>query len=166
MEYYESQRFRQWWVLLILAVSLSLPLIIGIIEYFSQSAISGETTRREDLILFAGFALFGLFVFLSFRLETRINARGIHYRFFPVHLRFHTILWDEVAEVFVREYQPIREYGGWGIRFGLFNKTGKAYNVSGNRGIQIILKNGKKVLIGTQNPHEVQLLLDKLHNSR
>jgi len=50
-----------------------------------------------------------------------------------------------------REYKPIREYGGWGIRYVI---GGIAYNVYGNKGVQLILKNKKKVLVGTQKPEE------------
>jgi hypothetical protein len=39
------------------------------------------------------------------------------------------------------------EYGGWGIKYG---KMGKAYNVSGNRGVQLEFTDGKRLLIGSQ----------------
>ena len=40
-----------------------------------------------------------------------------------------------------------REYGGWGIRGGL--RGTKAYNVSGNRGVELMLADGRTVLIGS-----------------
>ena len=42
--------------------------------------------------------------------------------------------------------------GGWGVHFGL---AGMTYNVSGNEGVHFILKNGAKVLVGTQRPGEL-----------
>ena len=51
-----------------------------------------------------------------------------------------------------RQYKPIREYGGWGIRYG---RGGKAYNVSGNKAVQLVLKNGKRLLIGSQRPDKL-----------
>jgi hypothetical protein len=49
-------------------------------------------------------------------------------------------------------YDPILDYGGWGIKY---NRHGKAYNVSGNKGLQLYLKNGKRILIGTQKESEL-----------
>ena len=63
------------------------------------------------------------------------------------------IPWKDIEECYVRQYSPLREYGCWGIRFGL---NGKAYNVKGNKGIQVKLKSGKKILFGTQNEIEVK----------
>jgi hypothetical protein len=52
--------------------------------------------------------------------------------------------WEEIEKISVREYSPLFEYGGWGIRRG---KSGRAYNVKGNIGLQLVLKNGKKILL-------------------
>jgi hypothetical protein len=48
-----------------------------------------------------------------------------------------------------RTYSPVLEFGGWGIRVG---GGGMAYNVSGNEGVQLVLKSGRRVLIGTRQP--------------
>lgn len=87
----------------------------------------------------------------SLKLYTRIDADGVHFRMTPFHFREQTILWEEIDQIQVRKYSPIMEYGGWGIRIGLM---GKAYNVKGDKGIQIVKKNGKRLLIGTQRPEE------------
>jgi hypothetical protein len=58
-----------------------------------------------------------------------------------------------VSEYYARVYRPILEYGGWGIRCGF--KGARAYNVSGNKGVQLILQNGKRLLIGSQKPDEL-----------
>ena len=71
---------------------------------------------------------------------------------FPIHRCFRKIAFKELKGYKVRAYRPILEYGGWGIRFGL---KGKAYNVSGNRGVQLELTNGKRLLIGSQRPEEL-----------
>ncbi len=52
----------------------------------------------------------------------------------------------------VLTYSPIKDYGGWGIRYG---RGGKAYNVRGNRGVQLQLANGQRLLIGSQRPEEL-----------
>jgi hypothetical protein len=49
-------------------------------------------------------------------------------------------------------YDPAREYGGYGIRSG---PRGPAYIASGNSGVQLQLKDGSKLLIGSQRPEEL-----------
>jgi hypothetical protein len=88
----------------------------------------------------------------SLKLYTRIDAEGVHFRMTPFHFKEQVIYWDEIDQIHVRKYSPILEYGGWGIRVGLRN--GRAYNVRGNYGIQIVKKNGKRLLLGTQKPDE------------
>ncbi|MAD97222.1 MAG: hypothetical protein CMB99_07855 [Flavobacteriaceae bacterium] len=80
----------------------------------------------------------------------------MHYRFFPFHLKYKLILWKEIANCYVRKYDAVTEYGGWGFKGGaLWKKSnGKAINVSGDIGIQLELVNGKKLLIGTQKESE------------
>jgi hypothetical protein len=46
------------------------------------------------------------------------------------------------------------------LRYGLSAK-GKAYNVSGNQGIQLVFKDGNSLLIGTQKPNEASAALQK-----
>jgi hypothetical protein len=82
------------------------------------------------------------------RLQTRLDTSALYIRFFPFHFRYKKIDFNDIATVYARSYQPLGEFGGWGIRWG---SSGKAYNVSGNRGVQLELKNGKKILIGSQH---------------
>lgn len=79
-------------------------------------------------------------------LITEIHAGGIviHFRGVPVK-RF--IPWNEIASVEARKYRPILEYGGWGLR-GLGKN--RAYNVSGTEGLQLVFKDGRRVLVGSR----------------
>src|SRR5690554_7570605 len=44
--------------------------------------------------------------------------------------------------------------GGWGIRFTM--KYGTVYNIKGNKGLFVKLKNGKTFIVGTQKPEELE----------
>ncbi|MBJ2175825.1 hypothetical protein JBL43_16340 [Aureibaculum sp. A20] len=70
------------------------------------------------------------------------------------------MVWNDISKVYVRKYNAITEYGGWGFRGYIFKTGGKAFNVMGNKGIQIVLKNGKKMLIGTQKEVEAERILN------
>lgn len=80
------------------------------------------------------------------RLETIITDGFIAYRLYPLQIHFREIRKSEVVEAYIRKYKPIVEYGGWGLRFG---RSGRAVNLRGNWGVQLVFKSGRKLLIGT-----------------
>ena len=110
------------------------------IYQFDESIFRPRTEDRMTMALLS-----------SLKLYTRIDAMGVHFRMKPFHFKEQTIPWEDIDQIHVRKYSPILEYGGWGMRYG---RNGKAFNVRGNYGIQIVKKNGKKVLIGTQRPED------------
>jgi hypothetical protein len=65
-----------------------------------------------------------------------------------------------VRDVAAVTCHPITEYGGWGIRWTL---RGKAYNVSGRRGVRLDYENGKHLLIGSTRADE---LATAIHQAR
>lgn len=149
----EQQRFMQPIQRLILLCITSIVALTVMIKELLEKGITTE--KVFSIVLFL--VVISSIIFI-FNLKTRIDEHGIYYKFFPFHFSLKKIQWKNIHKVYVRKYSPIMEYGGWGIRL-TFNKKGKAFNVSGNIGIQIELKNGKKILIGTQKEKEVKLIL-------
>lgn len=99
-------------------------------------------------------------LFLPFELVTQIRADGIYVRFPPLQAFFKKFFWSDISEIYIRNYDALTEYFGWGIRF---SDKGFGYIVPGNTGIQIIFKNGNKVLITTQKPEEVKEILQRIN---
>jgi hypothetical protein len=97
---------------------------------------------------------------LGLVLKTELDEEGVYYRYFPLHLKTHKIAWSQVDSVFIRTYRPLREYGGWGLRYTF--RHGKAFSAFGNIGVQLILKNKKKVLISTHKQEEFKQFLAQL----
>jgi len=89
------------------------------------------------------------------RLRTEVRPDGLYVRFVPF-TRQHRFSWDEIVSAEARRYRPLLEYGGWGVRW---SRSGKAYNVSGNRGVQLELAGGKKLLIGSQRPQALAMAI-------
>lgn len=157
----ERQRFNLVWIWAIL-LGVNVLTIYG----FFKQVVGGEQFGNNPasdiaLTLVALFTLLISMSILTIRLDTYIDLSGISYRFVPFHLKSRTIRWDEVDKAYIRKYNPIRDYGGWGIRWGSYGK-GNAYNIAGNMGLQIVLKNGKKVLFGTQLPNELDHVIEQL----
>jgi hypothetical protein len=160
MEFREVQRFRQWWLWAIIGLAVLIPAGILVYQLTGNSSVRYEPPGNAGGFIGITLIVLVILLFLSIRLETIVDNAGITYRFFPVHLKQRHIPWPEVAAAYVRKYRPIGEYGGWGIRYGF--GSGTALNISGNRGLQIVFKDGKKMLFGTRKPEELKRLLSRL----
>ena len=159
----EKQRFNHWsmWWLWIILFGLDLLLFYGLYVQLVLGVPFGDKPASDAGLLFATFLLVGIsLLFALFRLETIIKDDGIYVRFYPFHLEMKYFTWEELKEVYIRKYKPLQEYGGWGLRIGL-GKQGTAYNVSGNKGLQLVFWGGKKLLIGTSKPHELEQVLER-----
>lgn len=139
-----------------MGISVLVPIALIMKEYFSNK---GTMTTNEFVLTTISILFFTSIVFM-FKLNTRIDELGIHYRFFPFHRKLRTISWNEISKAYIRNYDPIGEYGGWGIKAGWGRKHGTAVNVSGDIGIQLILTNGKKILIGTNKKEEAKKVIE------
>jgi len=157
----EKQHFRQWWLWLIL-LGVNGFFLFGIFKQVVGGQPFGDKPMSNTgLLISTALSILLTIMFISFRLETNIRKDGIYVRFFPFQMKFKCYRWNTLTKSFVRQYSPIAEYGGWGLRFGLFGK-GKAFNVSGNKGLQLEFTNHKKLLIGTNKPNELTEALNKI----
>ena len=147
----EEQRFTQWWVWLIL-IGLASILIYAIISQIIFKQQFGDKPMTDMGLVFLTLSVFVIiYLFSSLRLKTKIDSDAINITFLPFVKR--RILWQDVVEAKVINYSFV----GWGIR--LFTKYGTVYNTKGNIGLALKLRNGKKVLIGTQKAQELKTFL-------
>ena len=134
----EKQKFKQWWLWVIL---LSFPII-------SVGPFDQNTINIYHVLI--GLAI--PILFYLFELRIKVNEDGFHYQFFPFHFKPHIIKLEDIDKFKALEYSPLKEYGGWGIKYGF---KGKAYNVSGNKGVRIFLNNGTNIMFGSQKHSEL-----------
>jgi hypothetical protein len=90
------------------------------------------------------------------KMVTQIRNDGIYVRFPPFQTGYKKFLWKDIKQVYIRRYSAESEFMGWGIKTG---PMGTGYTVAGDVGIQIVLKNNYKVLIGTQQSEQVDAIL-------
>lgn len=155
MLYQEIQRFNQWWIKLLL---FALNIYVFILIFNLMDNFNDNLPSIFLIIILA--IVEGLL--LSINLKTQIYKDHISISFFPF-FKNKLINFSELDKYYVRKYNPITEYGGWGFRIGVFGK-GQAYNIRGNKGLQLEFKNGKKLLIGTQSPKELEEVLNSINN--
>jgi hypothetical protein len=155
--FYEKQKFNQWWIKL----SIFIPFVIVF-----WGVITGKTQAENGSSMLVAAVVLGFISVLFYfaNLETKIDTDGITIRFFPFQRVYYYVRWEEIESANVRTYKPIREYGGWGLRYSFTH--GKAYNVAGTVGLQLVLKSGKKFLIGTQKGEELRQFLTELSRTK
>lgn len=146
----ETQRFRQPWLWAILlgalgASLLTVPTGVGLVI----------------VLLVAGVLAF----FAAARLETEVRDRGVFVRLYPLQRSFRRIEFSDVTDYEAISYDPIREYGGWGIRWRLAG-PGTAYSVGGDRGVLFERRDAAPLLIGTRRPGEFVAALDSVAPGR
>ena len=166
----EVQRFNQWWLILLMLTVL----LFSIYSLVEELKTLENENHSEIVILTIPIVIVLVVNLLIFciKLKTRIDERGINYQFFTFHMKSKHISWSELNKCYVRKYSPIREYGGWGYRGGWSKNSrfsimshGKAYNISGNNGIQLEFKDGAKLLFGTQESEKAKQVL-KTYSSK
>ncbi len=154
----EVQRFGQPWIWL-LVLMVSALACWGAVQQLILKKPFGSRPAPDAVMLLIGM-VFGIglpLFFLSLRLITEVRNDGVIVRFVPLHRRPHSYACADIVGFELVTYRPLRDYGGWGIRCG---PGGQAYNVSGDRGVELTLAGRKKLLIGSQRPEELAAALD------
>ena len=138
---------------------------IGIIAFFGYGIYRqiivgepfGDKPMGDTALLVVGglYIMLGLVFVLGFwrgGLVTEVRPGGLYIRFSPFHRDFHQIPLERIGSCRSIRYRPILDYGGWGIRMG-FRK--KAYNISGNAGVEIVYEDGRTLLLGSRKADQL-----------
>lgn len=118
----------------------------------------GNKPAPDDVFVYLmiGILLFTLGVsalLLTLKLTIEVRRDGLFVQLFPIHLRKpKRIPLERMTVCEAVRYRPIRDYGGWGIRY---SRLGNAYNLRGDRGVRISFADRKPLLIGSQRPEEL-----------
>lgn len=158
----EVQRFRQWWIWL---------LVLGLAALnwygFIQQIILGQsfgTKPGPDWMIGLLWLLFGIgfpWFFLRLRLIVEVCEDCVYIRYVP--LGTCQIPFTEIERFQVRTYRPIAEYGGWGLKG--WSRRRIAYSISGNRGVELELDDGRKIMIGSQKPEHLAQAIALRHQT-
>lgn len=151
--FHEEQQFRQTWVWVILVIPTIILWYIAIQELVFGNTVGNSNMSKEMLFAFwFGFGVLFPFFFYKLKLITQVRQNGLYVKFVPIHFSFKKVPLDNLKKHYVCTYNPIGEYGGWGIKYG---KNGKVYNVSGDRGVQLEFMDRKNLLIGSQKQEQL-----------
>jgi hypothetical protein len=159
VRYREVQSTRPWWLVLLILLP-SVLIWLGAV----QQLVLGEPWGNDPasdivmvvLVLTIGIAL--PLLLLNLRLTVIVTDR-ISIRFFPFMPRPRVIRSDQIKRSQSTRYDPILDYGGWGIRGWSMDR---AYNVKGDSGVKIWLSDGRTILIGSQRSEELNTAIESM----
>ncbi len=156
--YIEVQRINKLFFTIIIVFAGIIPIIsLSLVLYKDYKRGELDFSFEAILVYSLVFAIILFFTFL--KLETKITPDGILFRLSPLTPKFKKIPFNEIHYYCIRKYNPLTEYGGWGIRLSI-KGGGIAYTISGTTGLQLYLNSGKKVLIGTRQPDSLISILN------
>ncbi|NVO19987.1 MAG: hypothetical protein HXX13_09820 [Bacteroidetes bacterium] len=166
--FHEEQRFRQNWIMMLVLPIVAAGALLQVYGMYQQIYLGkpwGDNPTSNTALVIAStlvivFLCLFFLVFLSLKLETEVRDSGFYYTFPPILNKVREIKKEDIEHYFVGKYNPIMEYGGWGIR--IRPGKGRAFNVKGRMGVKIFLKNGKTVLFGTQDVKGMEQAMQRL----
>jgi len=143
--YKESQGLNPRLVFPIVAFLIAVSAYLVIEQLIGGNPVGDNPASDEGLVLIVLFTGLLLPAFLlTLKLRTVVDQESIHLNVFP--LKRSTIPVDDIAGFWIKSYDWLRDYGGFGIRV---NSEGWAYIMQGGRGVQIQRRDGTRVLIGS-----------------
>ncbi|MBN1366640.1 MAG: DUF1648 domain-containing protein [Dehalococcoidales bacterium] len=89
-------------------------------------------------------------------LRVIVTKQNITIRFGILGFKVLRLATEEIAAVETHQFSPLRDFGGYGIRF---NREMAAYYLRGTRGVKITTVRGKKYLIGSDNTERLAVVI-------
>lgn len=157
--YREVQRPKQLWVFILISLN-TLFMWYWLIKQIIIGVPVGNNPA-SDAFTIVFWIIFGVLIpliyFTLVKLIIEVRYDGLYIKFQPFHFKFRHFPTKDILRYEAITYSPLKRFGGWGIRFNFKNET--AYNMIGNKGIELNVKNDVFV-VGSQNPEELKESLD------
>ena len=157
MVFSETQKFRNPFIWVILSLVFALSAYAAFSQLVLKIPFGNHPSSDSTVSLPMFIVLLVAFGFFSIRLKIEIDEKGVKYGF-TLFKPTNFISWSEIQSINLLEYGFV----GFGFRYDFSSGT-KVYNTTGNKGILIVYKDGKKkVMIGSQKIEEIRDFLEKL----
>jgi hypothetical protein len=147
----EKQSFRLGYAKIALAMPPAVLAIITCRQIIWNHPWGNPPVTNGDLIFLTGLTLLVYVRLITVSLVTELRPEQLSIAMKGLWRRTCVPLSDIRTAIAV-QYDPLREYRGYGIRSG---PRGQAYIASGDQAVQLELLNGHKLLVGSQQPKEL-----------
>jgi hypothetical protein len=143
LAYWESQNPPYAGVLAVI-----MPLILIIAAFFVWAVLPWLS------VTLAVIALAMISTYGGFRTQVTRDTVAVRIGFLGIKLL--QLKMADIAAVEVHAFSPLRDFGGYGIRF---NREMQAYYLQGDRGVKITAVDGRKYLIGSDRPEHLAAVI-------
>ena len=165
----EEQKFGSSGLYISMGLIYATPTAIFLYAFYQQYVLKipfGDKPMSDTGLLIMASLIFVVLIgsaYLLFgsKLITTVSNKNLIITFKPLTGKTISFNSTNIERYELREYKPTKEYGGYGVKQGK-KGVGKAYNVSGKTGLQLYMKDGKKVLIGTQRADALLRAMKKM----
>ncbi len=142
----------------VLIIVMIIPAIffaaLAIVQIATHKPLGNHPISNTGLICIAVICFIIAVSLGSQKLKVKITTEDVHVSFGFFGAK--TIPINDIKNITIREYDGLKEFWGWGVKF---NSKGRCYTISGNIGLEVTLLNDKKILIGTQRESDLQQVL-------
>jgi hypothetical protein len=147
----EVQSLRQWHVRVVLAFPPAAMLFVTLRQIVWHKPWGSPPMSNGGLVFLTILLLAVYFRLITVKLVTELRHGDL-----SVGLRgfwkLRRIPLDTVSSASAVTYDPVAEFGGYGIRS---SRQRKAYIARGNSGVDLRLGSGERILVGSQFPAEL-----------
>jgi hypothetical protein len=151
----ESQSFRLRHLKYVLAAPPAALLFVTLRQVVWRHPWQHPALTNGELLFQTSLLILIYLRLLTVRLVTELRAGELSVSLRGLW-RKRTISMDRVRKARVVQYDPVHDFGGYGMRSG---KRGQAYIASGDRGVELELRDGRKILIGSQTPDQLAIAI-------
>lgn len=156
--FFEVQQFRNhwFWLLILLSPAIYFLSVLSYQLYSGQAYGDRPVSNLELGVLLLTYGILAYYALNYVKLTTVINKNKIWYGWNLPNDQLNCILINDIKSCEIIQYTFV----GFGYRLSF--KYGVVYNVWGKTGLLIHKKNGKKVLIGTNNAKQLKEAIQQL----
>jgi len=148
----EIQKYPQWvnWVIRFAMLTTILGLVISFITQ------KQKTDASLGLVIVVPVAILAVYLNSIIQLQKIVTSNGLYYRWKPLHKKFRLIQKEDIESFYRRKFPLAKLGSGW------FPSYGRYHVASRGEGIQLFLKNGRKIFFSTNEKNLFERALQKL----
>ncbi len=156
MSFQENQKLPYRWIFILSAI------VVAIV--FSPLLPNFKTFGKTTITLLS---LFFILFFLSLfflTLVIKINALSFNYSFSIFFFKIYekNILWSNIESISIQKVTPLREFGGWGIRYSLSQKIWGII-FQGKNVVAIKEKSNSKIKISIVDDNSIRKVINNYY---
>ncbi len=158
----EEQSFPQLRLRITLAIPPLCLAALTLWQVVLGHPVGKQPPSNASLITLTVFLLIVYLRLVTVRLSTEVTPEQVRVRM-RGFWRERRVAASDIKALKIITYDPVRDYGGYGIRK---TRRGTAMIARGNRGVRLELKSGGAMVIGSAQPEELLSAILKARQTR